>query len=66
MERNQTNGKIKPQKLLIKDGKKVDRALENAVKDALLKHKRANNAVAVWRDGKVVLLQPDKIFPEKN
>ncbi len=39
----------------------INKAFERAVREALLKHKRAGNQVAVWRDGKVVLLQPDEI-----
>ena len=47
--------------LLVERGEEVDRAIIKAVRDALLKHKRANNPVAVWRDGKVTLLSPDEI-----
>jgi len=32
-----------------------------AVRKALREHKRAGNPVAVWRDGKVVVLQPEEI-----
>ncbi|MEJ7846743.1 MAG: hypothetical protein WKF92_01500 [Pyrinomonadaceae bacterium] len=39
----------------------IDKACRHAVREALLMHKRAGNPVAVWRDGKVVLLQPDEI-----
>lgn len=39
----------------------INKAFERAVREALLKHKQAGNPVAVWRDGKVVLLQPDEI-----
>lgn len=33
------------------------RAVEEAVRD----HKRAGNPIAEWRDGRVVLVQPDEI-----
>jgi len=36
-------------------------AYRSAVRDALLKHKRAGNPVAVELDGKLVLLSPDEI-----
>lgn len=49
--------------LLTVNSKAVEKAYKNAVKDALLKHKRANNPVAVWRKGKVILLSPDEILP---
>ena len=40
---------------------KIDNAFEKAVHDALLKHKQANNPVAVWRNGKIVLLKAEEI-----
>lgn len=52
--------------LLVVYGEAVDRAIKRAVRDALLKHKQANNPVAIWRDGKVVLLQPAEILTEKD
>lgn len=39
----------------------VERALRAAVHEALARHKRAGNPVAVWRDGKVVWLSPEAI-----
>jgi hypothetical protein len=37
------------------------------VREALLDHKRAGNPVAVWRDGKVVIVPPDEIvFGERE
>lgn len=46
-------------------GEDADRAVKQAVHDALLDHKRAGNPVAVWRDGKVVIVPPEEIvFPE--
>lgn len=47
--------------LLVEYREAVDRAIKKAVQDALLKHKQANNPVAVWRDGKLVLLSGDEI-----
>ena len=44
---------------------KVEAALRAAVRDALARHKRAGNPVAVWRDGKVVWLSPEAI-PEEQ
>lgn len=39
----------------------INKAYERAVREALLKHKQAGNPIAVERDGKVVILQPDEI-----
>ena len=48
-------------KLLFDNSEAVDSAIKKAVKDALLKHKQANNPVAVWRDGQIVILKPEEI-----
>lgn len=36
-------------------------ALTLAVREALTRHKRAGNSVAVWRDGAVYLMPPEEI-----
>ena len=36
-------------------------AAASGVQEALRRHKRAGNPVAGWRDGKVVMIPPDKI-----
>lgn len=43
------------------EGTLLDLALVESVKKALLEHKRAGNPIAVWRDGKVVLVKPEEI-----
>ena len=40
---------------------RIERALRAAVRDALLRHKRDGDPVAVWREGQVVWLQADDI-----
>jgi hypothetical protein len=47
--------------LLVKNRKIVVKAYRKAVREALLKHKQANNPVAVWRNGKIVLLSAEEI-----
>jgi isoaspartyl peptidase/L-asparaginase-like protein (Ntn-hydrolase superfamily) len=42
-------------------GKPIDDAVNRAVEDALLDHKRAGNPVCVWRDGQVVWVAPEDI-----
>lgn len=40
---------------------KVTKALQQGIKDALLKHKQAGNPICEWKDGKVVWISPEKI-----
>jgi hypothetical protein len=39
----------------------VHRALQEAVKSAIVDHKRAENPIATWRDGHVVWIPPERI-----
>jgi hypothetical protein len=39
----------------------IEQALNEAVRLALLDHKRAGNPIASWRDGKVVIIPPEEI-----
>lgn len=43
------------------EGRLIDEAIRESVRSALLMHKRAGNPVAVWRDGKVVMLKPENL-----
>lgn len=43
------------------DGTEIDEALRRAVREALLRHKKLGNSIAVWREGKVVVLPPEEI-----
>lgn len=43
------------------DTREVTRRFAAAVRDALREHKRASNPVAVWQDGKVVMVPPEEI-----
>ena len=65
MEQNHKIEKVKSERLLIEYGEKVDESLRKAVNNALLEHKRAGNSIAVWRSGKVVILQPENITLDK-
>lgn len=49
--------------LLAKYRSAVNAAITKGVREALLKHKRAGNPVAVSRNGEIVLLQPSDIEP---
>jgi hypothetical protein len=46
---------------IMRDGRAIDRAINSAIRDAVLQHKRAGNPIAVWSRGKVVWLKPDEI-----
>jgi hypothetical protein len=47
------------------DTDRVERALQNAVVQALIRHKRLGNPIVVWRDGKVVWIPAEEIeIPE--
>ena len=45
--------------------KSIEQAMRRAVRQALATHKQAGNAVAAWKDGRVVLVAADKIPVEK-
>ena len=49
------------QDLFVRYSTEISEACQRAVREALIKHKKAGNPVAVSRDGKVVILQPDEI-----
>ncbi len=55
---------VRSRRLLVEHGELIDKAIHRAVRDALYLHKRAGNPVAIWRDDKVVLLQPEEILLE--
>lgn len=52
-------------RLLVSEGEAVDRAMKEAVRHALLTHKRAGNPVASWKDGRVVIIPADEIPVEE-
>ena len=39
----------------------IGKVFQRAVNDALRMHKRLGNPIAVWRDGKVVIIPPEEI-----
>jgi hypothetical protein len=51
---------------LFAEGKPIDDALAKGVREALSRHKKLGQSVAVWEDGKVVLLPPEKIRISKR
>jgi hypothetical protein len=52
-------------RLLVSEGEAVDRAMKEAVRHALLTHKRAGNPIASWKDGRVVIIPSEEIPVEE-
>jgi len=50
----------------VNDLPRILEAITTAVREAVLEHKRLGNPIAVWRDGRVVWLQPDEIVVEED
>jgi hypothetical protein len=48
----------------VDDLPRILRAMAEAVREALLNHKRLGNPVAIWQDGRVVWLAPEEISVE--
>jgi len=40
---------------------KAEMAIKEAVAESIAEHKRQGHPIAIWRDGKVVLIPPDEI-----
>jgi hypothetical protein len=51
---------------LFHEGRPIDDALAKGVREALLRHKKLGQPVAVWKDGKAVWLPPEKIRVSKR
>jgi len=46
---------------LLRDHRVVEAAMGRAVRRALWVHKQLGQSIAVWRDGRVVVLSPEEI-----
>ena len=55
----------KSENLLVEHGKEIEKILRFAVRQAVISHKKAGNSVAIWKDGKAILIAPDEIEVEK-
>jgi len=52
---------------VVAQAKAVEAAARQAVREALLVHKRMGNPICVWREGRVVWIPPDEItIPEEK
>jgi hypothetical protein len=43
------------------EGTPIDEALRDAVREALLRHKKLGNSIVVWREGRIVHVPADEI-----
>jgi hypothetical protein len=43
------------------DGRRIDAALRSAVREAIRTHQKRNVPVAVWREGRTVLVPPESL-----
>jgi hypothetical protein len=50
-----------PDNLFSARATEMGKVLRRAVRHALLMHKRAGNPVAVWKDDRLVIIQPEDI-----
>lgn len=41
---------------IFSDGRRIDKALRSAAREAVLSHRRQNLPVVIWRNGKTVLV----------
>lgn len=59
----ETNKKLKDEtnNLFFTHRDEINRAYERAVREALIKHKKAGNSVVISRYGEIVTLTPDEI-----
>jgi hypothetical protein len=48
----------------VKNGAAIDQAVRDAARAALLRHQKLGLPIAIYRDGKVVIVPPEKIGEE--
>ena len=48
------------------DDRAVESTLNRAVREALLRHKRLGESIAIWRDGQVVIVPPEEIVVDEE
>lgn len=58
--------KREPIEDILKDGPRVERAAQRAVREALRRHKLLGHPVAVWCDGEVLWIAPEDIVIEEE
>lgn len=48
-------------RILVEDGRLIDKALEEGVREAMLGHKKDGLPVVIERDGKIVWVKPEDL-----
>ena len=48
-------------RILVQEGRLIDRALEEGVRQAMLQHKKEGLPVVIERDGKIELVKPEDL-----
>ncbi len=48
-------------RILVEDGRLIDKALEEGVREAMLRHKKDGLPVVIERDGKIVWVKPEDL-----
>jgi len=62
-----TDGRQETISEIIKERTRIQKALDEAVQEAVRRHKLLGESIVVWRDGKVVIVPPEEIeLPDTN
>ena len=48
-------------RIFVEDGELIDKALQQGVRDAMLRHKRDGLPMVIYRDGKAVWIKPEDL-----
>lgn len=52
--------------LFSEKGHLIDQAINEAVRNAIERHKKLSQSIAIWKDGKVIIVEPQDIDKELN
>lgn len=47
--------------LFVVHSKEIEMVLRRGVRQAIMEHKQAGQAIAIWKNGKIELIEPEKI-----
>ena len=48
-------------RILVEEGRLIDKALEEGVREAMIRHKKEGLPVVIERDGKIVWVKPEDL-----
>lgn len=51
---------------IFREGTAIDRALEAAAREAVMRHRQSGQPIPVWRDGKTAMVSPDELEERLN